>query len=106
MLGLGLEGLAEGDELEVEWNGRLLPWQERRVSHDGWPAAVFAGAPLERKISSITEEGTLIELEAGTPPPRRGKNRLRIRLIRGPDSPRRTVLLKEVRLDIGYREKA
>ena len=105
VLGLGLEGLAEGDELEVEWNGRLLPWQERRVSHDGWPVAVFAGAPLERKISSITEEGTLIELEAGTPPPRRGKNRLRIRLFRGPDSPRRTVLLKEVRLDIGYREK-
>ena len=98
VLGLGLEGLSEGDELEVEWNGRLLPWEERGVSHDGWSVATLAG--------SATEEGTLIELEAGTPPPRRGQNPLRIRLVRGQDSPRRPVLLKEVRLDIAYRAKA
>ena len=106
VLGLGLEGLSEGDELEVMWNGRVLPWEERRVSVDGWTAAALAGSPLDPKIGTTTEEGTLIELDAGSPPPRRGENQLRIRLLRGPDSPRRTVVLKEVRLDISYREKA
>ena len=68
--------------------------------------AALAGSPLDPKIGTTTEEGTLIELDAASPPPRRGKNQLRIRLVRGPDSPRRTVVLKEVRLDISYREKA
>ena len=84
----------------------MLPWEERRASHDGWTVAALAGSPLDPRIGSTTEEGTLIELDAPSPPPRRGKNRLRIRLVRGPDSPRRTVVLKEVRLDISYREKA
>ena len=106
VLGLGLEGLSEGDELEVEWNGRVLPWKERRVSHDGWTVASLAGSPLDPKIGTTTEGGTLVELDAASPPARRGENHLRIRLVRGPDSPRRTVVLKEVRLDISYREKA
>lgn len=106
VLGLGLKGLSEGDGLEVEWNGRVLPWEQRRVSHDGWTAAALAGSPLDPKVGTATEEGTLIELQIGSPPPRLGKNQLRIRLVRGPDSPRRTVALKEVRLDISYREKA
>ncbi len=105
VLGLGLEGLSEGDELEVTWNGRVLPWEERRVSRDGWTAAALAGSPLDPKIGTTTEEGTLIELDAASPPPRRGENQLRIRLVRGPDCPLRTVVLKEVRLDISYREK-
>ena len=98
VLGLGLEGLAEGEELEVEWNGRLLPWPDARVTRDGWTVATLGG--------SSTEQGTLIELEIGLPLPRPGENQLRIRLVRGPDPPRRSVVLKEVRLDIGYREKA
>ena len=106
VLGLGLNGLAEGDELEVEWNGRLLPWPEARVSRDGWPVAVFAGGPFETTVDSTTEAGTLVELDAGKPLPRRGENRLRVRLVRRPDSPRRSVVLKAVYLDVAYREKA
>ena len=105
-LGLGLDGLAEGDELEVEWNGRLLPWPEARVSRDGWPVAVFAGGPFETTVGSVTEAGTLVELDAGKPLPRRGENRLRVRLVRRPDSPRRSVVLRAVYLDVEYREKA
>ena len=101
-----MEGLSEGDELEVEWNGRLLPWPEARVTRDGWTVAALAGAPFETRIGSTTEAGTLVELDAAAPLPRRGENRLRIRLVRKPGAPRRSVVLKAVYLDIEYRERA
>jgi len=100
VLGMGLEGYVEGDELEVDLNDSVLPWTARRTS-DGWSAMTYDDGHLA-EMGSVKMEGVFFQFDvAGLA--RRGVNRLRVRLVAGATARTHLTKLVEVRLDIEER---
>ena len=101
-LGLGVDDIADEDEIDIRVNGESLAWDSRHVSNDGWGYHVFDGDVYHATMSIETVEGTLIEFDVPTSALRKGINEVTVRLIKGATPRLRPAMLKEGRLSINY----
>ena len=101
VLGLGFEGLAAGDAVQVRFNGRPLAWEERRSPAEPWVRTEYEPDwnrhPSRMRATPLEVEAVEWALAAAAL--RRGANRLELRL----PGPARPLVLLQVRLSLGYR---
>lgn len=104
-LGLGFDNIKDGDELEVSFNGQSIAWPPCGVSDGGWSYLIFDGDIYHTTMKQEMVPGTLIEYAVSVPMLEKGANEICVRLIKGPEPRSTSVILKEVRLSIGYKPK-
>ena len=104
-LALRLDHLPSEDRLEVELNGRALPWDQAQVSGDGWSRqqaaplfwASYPTRPVEQKM-----EGVSVEFAVDGSFLRQGINEIAVRLVAGQEDRREQVILTGVELAISH----
>ena len=105
-LALRLDRLPSEGRLEVELNGRALPWEQAQVSGDGWSRqqaaplfwASYPTRPVEKKM-----EGVSVEFAVDGSFLRQGINEIVVRLVAGGQEDRREqVILTGVELAISH----
>ena len=104
-LALRLDHLPSEDRLEVELNGRALPWDQAQVSGDGWSRqqaaplfwASYPTRPVEGKM-----EGVSVEFALDSSLLRQGTNEIAVRLVAEQEDRREQVILTGVEVAISH----
>jgi hypothetical protein len=109
-----LERFADGDGLGVQLNGHHVPWNAAQVSTEDWSATTHTGASAgemrtgwrrhQWHYQDIAEPATVVEFQLGSPPLRHRHNELRITLVREDHSNDQAVILRDVELDVRFKQ--
>lgn len=113
-LRLRLERLGAGDSLTVQINGQQVPWVSAQVSTEDWSVTTHIDATAgeirtgwrryQWYYQEIEEPAAVVEFQLGSPPLRQHRNELRIALVRENESNAQPVILRDVELDVRFKQ--